>query len=158
MGNITRKPRKKLSKIMDTLKPITIDMLGTEEDPCFGKHLNPKAPECQRCGDSEICAIAMQQRLQIKRAEVEKNGNFKDLEEEKKADQKVIRKMMRVRVKELAKLNKKGEKIDGITDDIHSTYVLHGWTKKKIRRFIERLCEKSEYLSITGDTIKYHKK
>lgn len=158
MGKIHRKPRKKMSKILDTLKPITIEMLGTEDDPCFGKFLEPKAPECQRCGDSEICAIAMQQKLQAVRAKAEKEGTFKDLESEKLADPKVIRKMIRQRIKELAKLNKKGENIDVIVDDVHSTYVIHGWTKKKVKRFIERLCENSEHISLTNNTIKYHKK
>lgn len=147
-----------MSKILDTLKPITVEMLGTEDDPCFGKHLDPRTPECSRCGDAEICGIIMQQKLHIRRAQEEKENNFKDLELEKKADPALIKKMIRRRIKELAKLNKKGESVDVVVDDIHSTYVMHGWTKVKVKRFIEKFCEKSEYLSINKDTIKYHKK
>lgn len=148
-----------MSKTIDVLQPVTIDMLGTNDDPCFGKHQDPKCEECQRCGDSELCAIMMQQNNHIKRAEIEAAGNFKDLEEKdaKLADPKVVRKMVRRRVRELAKLKPKGQPLDYIIDDIHSTYVMHGYTKKKIARLIDRMVENSSNLSIKNNKIKFHK-
>lgn len=158
MGKINRKPRKKLIKTMDLLKPITLDMLGTEEDPCFGKHHDPKTSECARCGDCEICQIVMAQKLMLKRKEVEANGTFKDLEEKdmKLASPKLVRKKIRRRVKELAKLKPKGQLIDYIVDDIHGTYVMHGYTKTKIKKLILNLVDKSSNLSIVKDKIKFH--
>lgn len=155
---IKRKPRNKMSKTVDILKPITLDMLGTDDDPCFGKYNDPKTPECSRCGDCEICQIVMAQNLMIKRKEVEAAGSFKDLEEKdlKLADPVEVKKMVKRRVRELAKLKPKGQKIQYIIDDIHSTYVMHGYTKKKIQRVIERMVEKSSNLSIVKDKIKFH--
>lgn len=149
-----------MSKNLDVLKPITIEMLGTAEDPCFGKFQDPKCAECQRCGDSEICAIMMQQNNHLKRAKIEAEGTFKDLEEKdsKLADPKLVRKMVRKRVRELAKLKPKGQDIQYIIDDIHSTYVMHGYTKNKIGRLIDRMVENSETLSIKNNQIKFHSK
>lgn len=153
-----RKPRNKMSKTIDVLKPVTLDMLGTEDDPCFGKLFEPKAEECSRCGDCELCAIMMQQNNHINRAKIEAEGTFKDLEEKdmKLADPKMVRKMVRRRVKELAKLKPKGQDLDYIIDDIHATYVMHGYTKKKITRLIDRMVENSSNLSIKNNKIKFH--
>lgn len=74
-----RKPRK-MTKGIDLLKPVNIEDLGGENDPCFGKHNDPKAEECQRCGDCELCAVVQSQNLHTKRAKVEKGQKFKDLE------------------------------------------------------------------------------
>lgn len=157
MAKIKRKSRNKMSKNHDILKPITIEMLGTEDDPCFGKHQDPRTPECSRCGDAEICAIVMAQNTAIKRAQIESKQKFKDLEPEKLADKKVVRKMVRKRVFELAKLKSKGYPLQGVIDDIHSTYVMHGWTKKKIKNLIDNMVENSSKLSIKDNHIKFHK-
>jgi hypothetical protein len=63
--------------------PFDISKLGSKDDPCFGKHYDLNAPECQRCGDIELCAIAIQQNLTIIRGEIEQTQPFKDLEETK---------------------------------------------------------------------------
>lgn len=78
MGN-KRKPRK-TTDIPNLLQPFDITKFGTDEDPCFGKLNDPKAPECQRCGDFEFCSIVMAQNLAQKRIKVEKKNEFKDLE------------------------------------------------------------------------------
>jgi hypothetical protein len=63
-----RTPRKDLSKnSYDFTKPIDIFNLGGESDPCFGKLHDLTAPECMRCGDSELCQIATSQRQIIDR-------------------------------------------------------------------------------------------
>jgi hypothetical protein len=59
--------------------PFDIAKLGSKDDPCFGKHYDLNADECQRCGDIEICTIATQQNLNILRGEVEENQPFKDI-------------------------------------------------------------------------------
>lgn len=155
---IKRKPRTKLSKTMDTLKPITLEMLGTADDPCFGKHQDPRTPECLRCGDSELCAIMMAQNNHIKRAKIEAEGKFKDLEEKdlKLADKKLIRKKVKRRVRELAKLKPKGQPMQYVIDDIHATYVMHGYTKERIEKVIKKMADKSSNLSITNNKIKFH--
>lgn len=136
---VQRKRRKKISKKVDTLKPIpqlTIDQLGTSDDPCFGKHFSPKADECSRCGDSEICAIMMMHKNKIKRAEIEAEQTFKDMEEEKeplRADPIQVKKMVRARIKELSK---KKMKVSEVISDIHATYNLQGYSMKRIQKII----------------------
>jgi hypothetical protein len=63
----------------DFLTPIDITKFGTEEDPCFGKHNEPKAPECQRCGDFEFCMIVTSENLKRVRKKEEKKTEYKDL-------------------------------------------------------------------------------
>lgn len=77
-----RKKRKtKLAKL-DITVPITLDLIGSDNDPCFGKLYDGTASECRRCGDSEVCIIAMGQRNAKVRAEIESKQRFKDIEEE----------------------------------------------------------------------------
>jgi len=83
--------RKKRNEIhltdKEMLKPIDIELFGSEDDPCFGKLYKLSTPECKRCGDSEICATVMGQRLNVKRKGIEENNRFKDIElEEESAD------------------------------------------------------------------------
>lgn len=63
------------------MKPIDISIIGTNKDPCFGKHHSIKAIECQRCGDVEVCAIISSQQIHKEIAKAEKVGRFKDMEE-----------------------------------------------------------------------------
>lgn len=81
---MARESRRDLIKQdIDLLKPIDILKLGTDEDPCFGKLHDLKAPECKRCGDSEFCSIIMAQNLHLKRDKLNKSKDFLDLEEAK---------------------------------------------------------------------------
>lgn len=82
MSNDKRKPRTSMIKTTNLLLPVDITKLGTEEDVCFGKLNDPKAPECQRCGDCELCQIVMAQTMHVTRAKVEKKGKYRDIEEE----------------------------------------------------------------------------
>lgn len=93
-----RKPRR-MTKGIDFLKPIDIKDLGTENDPCFGKHNSPKAPECMKCGDCELCAVVTAQNLIGKRTKVEGKQKFKDLEKHPKQTLKSIR----IKIKEYLK-------------------------------------------------------
>ena len=68
---------------IDFLEPVNLSKIGTDDDPCFGKHPDLKAEECQECGDSELCQIAFAQRMNAKRLELEKGTHFKDIEREK---------------------------------------------------------------------------
>lgn len=65
----------------DLLKPLDVLSLGGEEDVCFGKHHDLKAPECQECGDSEFCSIVKAQNLMSERRTIESKQRFKDIEE-----------------------------------------------------------------------------
>lgn len=103
-----RKARKKKSKeITNLLIPITLDDLGTTNDPCFGKHFSPQATECMRCGDAELCQIATTQNQHILRHKEEAKGEFMDINEKgvlgestmkdvKKDIRKVIRKQGKI--------------------------------------------------------------
>lgn len=83
-----RKIREKLSnKELDLLKPIDMLSLGSDDDPCFGKHHDLLAPECKECGDSEFCAIVKAQGLHQERLNIEAKQRFKDVEE---ADEEMV--------------------------------------------------------------------
>jgi hypothetical protein len=66
---------------MDLLKPLDVLSMGSEDDPCFGKHHDITAKECAECGDSEFCVIVKAQGLTAERTRVEAEQRFKDLEE-----------------------------------------------------------------------------
>lgn len=66
---------------IDLLVPVDITLLGSDEDPCFGKLHDLKAPECMECGDADFCALVKAQNLHKKRLVIENNQRFKDIEE-----------------------------------------------------------------------------
>jgi len=83
MAKDKRESRKKLSKQVDITKPITpleLTKLGTDDDPCFGKHYDLTADECKRCGDCNLCSIVFNSKTEKLRGKEEKNNRFKDLE------------------------------------------------------------------------------
>jgi len=63
------------------IPPFDITKFGSEEDPCFGKHNDPKAQECQICGDFEFCQIVTAENQRKIRAKKEQETEFKDLKE-----------------------------------------------------------------------------
>lgn len=84
-----RKFRDKIDKDEhDLLEPIDVLSLGSDNDPCFGKLHDLKAPECRECGDSEFCAIVKAQNLHKDRLNIENQQRFKDIEE---ADKDMVR-------------------------------------------------------------------
>ena len=78
---------------IDILKPIDLSMFGGPDDPCFGKYHDLKADECRACGDSEICAIACSQANHVKRAKLEAEQPFKDMEDEEPAESPEVKYM-----------------------------------------------------------------
>lgn len=90
-----RKAKEKSSlKPDDFLEPIDITQFGTDNDPCFGKLYNLAEPECKRCGDSALCVIVFGQNLNVKRAEIESNNRFKDLEKPDEEDKPINKSLM----------------------------------------------------------------
>lgn len=81
MGTKRKSRKTKLSRT-DITVPISVDLLGTKSDPCFAKHYDGKAPECRRCGDSEVCLIGMGQKNTVERTLIESTQRFKDIEPE----------------------------------------------------------------------------
>lgn len=80
-----RKPRtKEVKNVTDEFKPLDFSIIGSDNDPCFGKLHSLKADECRRCGDSELCQMAMAMKLHQLRAKEESKGNYLDIEETKK--------------------------------------------------------------------------
>lgn len=85
-----RQARKNINESdYDFLKPIDILSLGSDDDPCFGKHHDLLAPECKECGDSDFCALVKAQKLHQERVNIESKKRFKDIEE---ADYEMIKK------------------------------------------------------------------
>jgi hypothetical protein len=154
---MTRKPRNKMSKKFDTLKPITIDQLGTKDNPCFGKHHSISAPECQRCGDAELCAIVVSQKNHIKRAEQEATKNFKDIEKTEVVNKKEIRKKIVERILELAKAaGKNGVPNKVVFDDIKGAYSKFGFSLKRLKLILNKTIERNS-LTHKNDLIKWKK-
>ena len=79
-----RKSRSNIDKSkFDLLKPIDVLSMGSDNDPCFGKHYDLLAKECRMCGDSEFCAIVKSQNLKINNLLESGDQKYKDIEEAK---------------------------------------------------------------------------
>lgn len=78
-----RKARKepKEHKEIDRMVPLDYEALGGIKDPCFGKHFSIKASECNRCGDSEICSMACNNKILLQIEQQSQSSRFKDVEE-----------------------------------------------------------------------------
>lgn len=75
-----RKDKVKSVNMLKPLEPIDIMALGTDDDPCFGKHFDMTEDECKRCGDCNLCQIVTNQKTIKLRGKVESENRFKDLE------------------------------------------------------------------------------
>jgi hypothetical protein len=139
MAKNKREARKNLAKKVDTTVPVSIELLGTDKDPCFGKLNDPRHPICQRCGDIEICAIAMGQVNHVKRAIEEGKHAFKDIEEAAIPPGK-HKKDIYKRIKEMLKQGKVSR--DEIIKDVYGKYMSEIYTQKKIGRMLDFILKK----------------
>jgi hypothetical protein len=89
-----RTPREEIED-QDLLKPIDVLSLGSDDDPCFGKHHDLLASECKQCGDADFCAIVKSQGLHNERLGIETKKRFKDIEE---ADEEILKKKDKAKV------------------------------------------------------------
>ena len=64
----------------DILKPIDINSINLDTDPCFGKEYDLSTKECKMCGDSELCCIKFADKVGKTRKQLEKENQYKDLE------------------------------------------------------------------------------
>lgn len=125
---MAKKKKETLPDLMnqDILNPITtsVDVLGTDKDPCFGKHYDLTTKECKICGDSELCAICFAQSLNKTRAEIEKESHFKDLENliDVKGVKKYMRSLIRKDLSRKEILTKSINKFEITRKDARSIY------------------------------------
>ena len=79
------------------LKPLSIEAIGSNGDPCFGLSYDLTTDECKMCGDSELCCIKFAAKMGTTRKEIESESQFKDLESliDAKALKKTIRALKR---------------------------------------------------------------
>lgn len=75
------RPMPKDHKELDLTVPLKAELLGSSDDPCFGKGHSITHPACKRCGDNEVCSIVSQQNLLKQSYKQEGLAKFKDLEE-----------------------------------------------------------------------------
>lgn len=82
MKDRKKKDKVKLVVLENTpiLKPLSIEDIGHNGDPCFSKGYDLSTKECKMCGDSELCAIAFAQTMNKTRSDIEKENQFKDME------------------------------------------------------------------------------
>ncbi len=150
MAEDKRVARDKLSKKQaDVFKPLKV--LGTQNDPCFGKLYDPKDAICQRCGDCELCAIMMGQKNHIERAKAENKNAFKDLETPPKLELIEAKKLARKRLVELIKKSPNKE-VNFIINEVYSIYFTYGITKKSIQRMITGMTEKGKISTVSKNT------
>ncbi len=115
--------KKKKVSDKELLKPLDILSLGGESDPCFGKEYDLTTNECQRCGDSELCAIANSQKLRLVREGIEREKDFKDIEKPKKSKiDKFIEKMIDKDYKPSKIITKTMKKFDLTKKEARSKY------------------------------------
>lgn len=144
-----RKARNKLSKELDTAVPIPLEKIGSNDDPCFGKLNDPRNSTCQRCGDIEICAIAMGQLNHMKRKLVEEKQHFKDIEEKDIQvipNRKEVKKHVRVMIREIVKRQKKVKK-EEVVLNVFGSFAKDGITKPAIIMQIDRVVNKSNHIT-----------
>lgn len=97
------------------LKPISLESIGSDNDPCFGKNYDLTTEECKLCGDSELCCIRFAANQGKTRKQLEKENDYKDLE--KLFDEKAIKKTLRT-------LTRKEDSKRDILDKLQAKYGL----------------------------------
>lgn len=97
------------------LKPLSIEAIGSNGDPCFGLSYDLTTEECKMCGDSELCCIKFAAKMGTTRKEIESESQFKDLES--LIDAKALKKTIRA-------LKRKGEDRKTILDKLQAKYQL----------------------------------
>lgn len=141
-----RKARNKINKErIDMTKPIDITIFGTDEDPCFGKHYDNKAPECQRCGDSEICSIIYMQKQNLLREKIEEETKFKDITNEVEPLQikRKTSKYIRSRLKKVSRI-----KLASLYNYVKNEYTENPPTKKEVTKMVRSIVKKSKKMKI----------
>jgi len=104
-----------MAKKDDILKPIDINTIGSNDDPCFGKGYDLSTNECKQCGDSELCCMKFAASLGKTRKQLEQENQYKDLEV--LVDEKAVKKTIRA-------LKRKGDEKKTIIDKLQAKYEL----------------------------------
>lgn len=86
MKRIKRTPHKKTAIKVEPFKPL-LEVIGTDEDPCFGNFLITD-DACKRCGDSEACSIRTQHLLSHERKALSSKKKYRDEEDSQLLDER----------------------------------------------------------------------
>lgn len=152
--SIERKRHKKKKHHIDIMKPIIAADLGSENDPCFGKHYSIKADECKRCGDADVCAIISQTKL-IKEIEEESTkSEYLDVQEAELVDSQ--NKKLETLLKNKAK--KAPDKWLSLSKLIPTVTKKFNLTEKDNIQTLQRLikaAERSKYIQLNKSLTKY---
>lgn len=119
-----------MKKEKDILKPVNIDSIGSNGDPCFGKGYDLSTQECKQCGDSELCCLKFAQLVGKTRKQLEKENQYKDLEV--LVDEVAVKKSIRA-------LKRKGENKKTIIDKLQAKYQL---SREQTRMLYKKLTSK----------------
>lgn len=124
---------KKVTKELQTgdiLKPIDINSIGSNGDPCFGKEYDLSSQECRMCGDSELCCIKFAELMGKTRKELEQENQYKDIEI--LVDEVAAKKTFRA-------LKRKGESKKVILDKLQAKYQI---TREEARHLYKKFNDK----------------
>lgn len=147
---VKRKARKSTNK--DIEKPVTLETIGSKDDPCFGKHHDMRTDECQRCGDAEFCCIVMGQNNTVRRNKVEKTKAFKDVEEKTipKKDDKEIRKEIKQQARDIIKFNgKQGIDKTSLINELYILFGRDGFNQERLTKIVSKMAKFKSDLILT---------
>ena len=144
--NKSRKPRTKEINKVDLLVPVDITKLSTDGD-CFGQLNDPKAAECGRCGDCELCQIVMAQNMHLTRDKIEKKQKFRDIEEEE------IYKSIDLKLKKSIRATIRKHKTISQESLIEDVAVQHNVTEGKVKRILKSLLKTTNKFKLTKNKL-----
>lgn len=136
----------------DAQKPIDISVIGTEDDPCFGKLYEPVTEECSGCGDSELCAIVHMHTLDSTRTKIEKKKKFKDKEKAASAETFMSTTKLQAKIESKLSKSKKPIRFSKIVRMVSKKYDPQGLLPPG------RISELLKYAIKSSDTLKTKKK
>lgn len=147
MKKKTRKARKTELADLDTLKPLDLTVVGTVDDPCFGKLHDATAKACKNCGDSDICQIVMGQLNHVSRKAEESKSKIIDSSPEAKLSTKVVSKYLRLRLKGKGKVARE--------DVITWIIAKYNANETTATRVLRKIAAQSDKMKLTKTHITY---
>lgn len=144
-----RKARTELIKEVDLLKPIDLTVVGTPDDPCFGKLHDSTHETCRRCGDSEVCAMVYGQTNHIKRFKEESSSNLMDTPDKEPLSATLLSRFIRLRLKKIKK--------SSVVKIRFAVMARFGVSEKKFDKLLLKVLKKSKNIQLKGDILKYTK-
>lgn len=133
---------------IDFSEPYPLELIGTQDDPCFGKLHDPRDPVCMKCGDSELCLIAMGQNNHQLRLEKEKESALKEYTPEPDTpNYKVM--LIKILRKRKGQWLKREDLADELVED---SYISHEEAMQLVNKYYRALKKKKKIVGNKAKT------